>query len=77
VGAIRSGAGPLDPAVDLAAPSTLGGGILDAVARTYPVTPALRDRAAFYRGTFALQEALFGVENHDDAAFRAGIAEYL
>jgi len=72
-----SGAGPLDPAVDLAALSTLGGGILDAVARTYLVTPALRDRAAFYRRTFALQEALFGGENHDDAAFRAGIAEYL
>jgi len=72
-----SEAGPHDPAVDLAALSTLGGGILAAVAGTYPVTPALLERAAFYCGTFALQEALFGVENHDDAAFRAGIAEYL
>jgi aminoglycoside 2''-phosphotransferase len=72
-----SGAGPQDPAVDLAALSTLRAGILDEVARTYPVTQALLDRAAFYCGTFALQEALFGVENDDEAAFRAGIAAYV
>ena len=34
-------------------------------------------RVAFYRGTFALQEALFGVENGDEEAFRAGIAPYM
>jgi aminoglycoside 2''-phosphotransferase len=72
-----SGAGPQDAAVDLAALSTLRAGVLDEVAHTYPVTQALLDRAAFYRGTFALQEALFGVENDDEDAFRAGIAAYV
>ncbi|WP_285890123.1 hypothetical protein [Paenibacillus macerans] len=28
----------------------------------------------FYKGTFALQEALFGLEHDDPEAFRSGIA---
>jgi aminoglycoside 2''-phosphotransferase len=33
-------------------------------------------RIAFYAGTFALQEALFGIEHDDPDAFAAGIARY-
>ena len=33
-------------------------------------------RVKFALGTFALQEALFGIENGDQEAFEAGIAEY-
>jgi aminoglycoside 2''-phosphotransferase len=43
----------------------------------YPDLGTALDRVHFYCGTFALQEALFGVENGDDAAFQAGIAEYV
>jgi aminoglycoside 2''-phosphotransferase len=69
-------AGLDDPAVDLAAASTLGDGFVD---RFEPIYPNLRDvlnRLPFYRGTFALQEALFGIENGDEEAFQAGIEEY-
>ena len=31
----------------------------------------------FYKSTFALQEALFGVLHNDKKAFEAGIAEYV
>ena len=34
------------------------------------------DRVWFYQGTFALEEALFGIENGDPKAFESGIAQY-
>jgi aminoglycoside 2''-phosphotransferase len=34
-------------------------------------------RIRFYRGIFALEEALFGVENDDPQAFQAGMARYV
>jgi aminoglycoside 2''-phosphotransferase len=46
----------------------------------YPVYPEMEQalkRVHFYCGTFALQEALFGIENGDQAAFQSGIAEYV
>lgn len=69
-------AGPDDPAVDLAAAATLGPDILAGIAVTYPEAHAARDRVAFYAGTFALQEALFGIEHDDAAALRAGLQGY-
>jgi aminoglycoside 2''-phosphotransferase len=63
-----------DPAVDLAAASTAGDDLLDRMADTYPLAATAADRIAFYRGTFALQEALFGVESGDEQALRAGLA---
>jgi aminoglycoside 2''-phosphotransferase len=63
-----------DPAVDLAAASTLAPGILRHFRPTYPNLDAVLDRVAFYRGTFALQEALFGVENGDEQALRYGLS---
>jgi hypothetical protein len=33
-------------------------------------------RIRFYAGMFALQEALFGIENGGDQALQAGLAEY-
>jgi aminoglycoside 2''-phosphotransferase len=35
------------------------------------------DRIRFYRGTFALIEALFGIENGDEEPFRSGIETYV
>lgn len=39
-------------------------------------SPNIRDmmeRVLFYKGTFALQEALFGLEHDDSVAFQSGI----
>jgi aminoglycoside 2''-phosphotransferase len=63
-----------DPAVDLAAASTGGDDLLARMAGAYPLAAAASDRIGFYRGTFALQEALFGVETGDEEALRAGLA---
>jgi aminoglycoside 2''-phosphotransferase len=35
------------------------------------------ERIVFYQGTFALLEALFGIENQDEGAFKSGIASYV
>ena len=43
----------------------------------YPEMEQTYDRVIFYCGTFALQEALFGVENDDKDAFQAGMEEYV
>jgi aminoglycoside 2''-phosphotransferase len=42
----------------------------------YPEMEQALDRVHFYRGTFALQEALFGIENDDRGAFERGMAAY-
>jgi aminoglycoside 2''-phosphotransferase len=44
---------------------------------TYPEIETFWDRIQFYRGTFALLEALFGIENDDRRVFEAGIAQYV
>lgn len=70
-----SSAGIDDPAVDFAAASTIGADFLQRFYATYPEIQGMLARAEFYKGTFALQEALFGLENGDEEAFRAGIAD--
>jgi aminoglycoside 2''-phosphotransferase len=42
----------------------------------YPAVETFLDRARFYAGTFAVQEALWGLEHGDAAAFSSGIAAY-
>jgi aminoglycoside 2''-phosphotransferase len=37
----------------------------------------LLERAHFYRGSFALQEALHGFLNNDKEAFTSGMEEYI
>lgn len=69
---------PGDPAVDLAAlraslcPSAAWGLLLERV----QVTAEELDRATAYAATFALQEALLGVEQGDDKAVYRGLADY-
>lgn len=67
-----------DPAVDLAGLSWYGEGFVDALAEAYPALadPRLRSRAAFYRSTFALQQALWALRAGDRAEFEDGIAAY-
>jgi aminoglycoside 2''-phosphotransferase len=67
-----------DPAYDAAGLlASYGEGFLARCARGYPAIEGFIDRARFYRDTFALEEALFGLEVGDDAAFIAGMAGYV
>lgn len=66
-----------DPAVDIAAISTLGEPFFGRLQQSYPEIANLLDRARFYRGTFALQEALDGFRDQDKHAFDRGMAEYI
>ncbi len=72
-------AGLGDPAVDFAgiiSPVGYGESFLKRFEDIYPNIEAIMKRSKFYVGTFALQEALYGVEYHDKEAFEAGIADY-
>ncbi|HEV8636338.1 MAG TPA: aminoglycoside phosphotransferase family protein [Chloroflexota bacterium] len=70
-------AGVGDPAVDFAALPWTPPPFFEGLTAAYPDVALAPDRVRFYRGTFALQEALFGAEEGDEAAFRAGIAPYV
>jgi len=66
-----------DPAVDIASASTYGEDFLERLKAYYPLTEAMQARADFYRGTFALQDALHGIKNGDQEAFESGMAAYV
>ncbi len=65
-----------DPAIDLASASVLGEKIFKRICQAYPNSHSLLDRAWFYRGTYALQEALHGLRKDDQEAFESGIEQY-
>lgn len=72
-----SSAGLGDPAYDFAGLlSSYGEDFIARCMGVYPGLDALLPRARFFQGTFALYEALFGIENGDQAAFEAGIRTY-
>lgn len=72
------GAGLGDGATDMAGLlSSYGELFLARCARYYPEIKAATKRIQFYYGTFALQEALFGIENGDDEAFAAGMEGFV
>jgi aminoglycoside 2''-phosphotransferase len=62
-----------DPAVDVAAATSVPSApaFVDAFRRAYGVTERVDARGHFYRTTFVLQEALFGLEHGDAEAFGA------
>lgn len=66
-----------DPAVDIAAMSGYRPAFFEAVCAAYGVDEAMLERVRFYRGTYALQEALHGVKHGDGNAFENGIALYI
>ncbi len=66
-----------DPALDIAALSTLGDTLFGRFAAAYPAIETMLPRARFYRGTYALAEALHGFKNGDQEAFEAGMALYV
>jgi aminoglycoside 2''-phosphotransferase len=72
------GAGLGDGATDMAGLlSSFGKAFLSRCARYYPEIEAASERIRFYCGTFALQEALFGIENGDKEAFRSGMETFV
>lgn len=71
------GSGLGDPAYDLAGLlSCYGEAFVKRCWKVYPEIESLMDRVRFYQGTLALEEALFGIENDDPAAFKSGIEKY-
>ena len=72
------GSGVGDPAYDFAGLlSCYGERFIQRCCDTYPGLDSILPRVRFYRGTFALLEALFGAENDDLKAFESGIAAYV
>ena len=75
-GSVRLG----DPAADIAAlmgPRGYGEPFVKSLSPHYPATPRMLERARFYAQTFALEQALWGLEHGDKEAFEDGIHKYL
>ncbi|MCZ8538310.1 aminoglycoside phosphotransferase family protein [Paenisporosarcina quisquiliarum] len=71
------GAGIGDPAYDLAGIlSSYGEDFFNRCIALYPNGKEIAQRVHFYRSTFALQEALHGLDNNDAEAFENGIQAY-
>lgn len=69
--------GPGDPAQDIGALLvSYGQPFVERMYKYYPEMPTMLKRAAFYMGTYALQEALNGLRDGDPVAFEAGISRY-
>jgi aminoglycoside 2''-phosphotransferase len=69
-----------DPVADFASMIGAFGYGQSFVERMHPIYPQVEtfwERARFYVGTFALQDALFGIENDDADSFKLGIAPYV
>lgn len=66
-----------DPATDFAAAATIHPQLLGLMIEKHTAVKQCLRRIAFYKGTYALQEALYGVEADDEGAFHAGIQEYV
>ncbi|TFD94324.1 phosphotransferase family protein [Jeotgalibacillus sp. R-1-5s-1] len=71
------GSGIGDPAYDFAGIlSSYGEDFFNMCMNLYPNGEEISERVRFYKSTFALQEALHGVENDDKQAFENGIKNY-
>jgi len=66
-----------DPAYDFAGIlSSYGRDFFNMCINLYPNGNAISERVLFYKSTFALQEALHGLENNDSEAFKNGIKDF-
>ncbi len=71
------GSGIGDPAYDFAGIlSSYGMDFYNKCIDLYPNGSEIAKRVTFYKSTFALQEALHGLKNNDNAAFENGIKDY-
>lgn len=69
-------AGVGDAAIDAAAISTFSEPLLERLFNVYPELATTTDRVRFYRGTYALTEALDGLRDGAREHFEAGIRDY-
>jgi aminoglycoside 2''-phosphotransferase len=65
-----------DPAIDLAGLLNYGEDFCRHCYTVYPELELMLARVQFYQGTFALQEALLGLETEDMDTFMSGIQKY-
>jgi len=71
------GSGLGDPAYDFAGIlSSYGEEFFEICTNLYPNGRQISERVHFYRSTFALQEALHGLDHNDHEAFENGIKEF-
>jgi aminoglycoside 2''-phosphotransferase len=70
-------AGLGDPALDVAALSCYGEAFLARGYTIYPEMEQMLPRARLYRGTYALQQALYALRDGNQADFEDGIARYI
>ena len=78
VGVIDFGSvGRGDPAIDYAAVSTIHPKMLELMEIYDQDIRHYASRIAFYTGTFALQEALYGAESGDEIALQSGLEQYI
>ncbi|WP_430787350.1 phosphotransferase family protein [Virgibacillus flavescens] len=71
------GSGLGDPAYDFAGLlASYGEEFYKMCINLYPNGDEISERVKFYKSTFALQEALHGIENSDNQAFENGIKNY-
>ena len=77
-GVIDFGAATLgDPAIDFAGLFSFGEDFCRHCYAVYPELESMLPRVRFYRGTFALQEALYGAETGDREAYASGMEGYV
>jgi len=55
----------------------LGDSFFSLFNQSYPEIDSMLERARFYKGSFALYEALHGIKDGDKEAFEAGIKAYI
>jgi aminoglycoside 2''-phosphotransferase len=65
-----------DPATDVAPLVGYGEDFLNSCLESYPAMQTMLERVRFYRGTYALQEAWYGLRDGNQQAFERGIAPY-
>ena len=66
-----------DPAFDFAGLLTYGEPFVQRMSQYYPALESYWERIRFYRDTFALFDALYGIENDVPEAFEAGMVDYV
>lgn len=66
-----------DPALDIASLSTYGEAFFSHFCHFYTLNESILNRAKFYRGIFALEEAFYGWKNDDKKAFERGMEQYV
>lgn len=65
-----------DPAIDIGPLVGYGETFLESCMEVYPSIHEMLGRVHFYRGTYALQEAYFGLRDGDQRAFERGMLSY-